>query len=478
MKPCFGYIRVSTVRQGEGVSLQEQKDAILACAAIRNLQIIEWFEELETAAKSGRPIFNKMISRLRKGHAQGFVVHKIDRSARNLKDWALVSELPDEGIDVHIATETLDFNTRGGRMTADFLAVIAADFIRNQREETKKGLNGRLKQGLYPFRAPLGYLDMGRGEPKAPCPVKAPLIKQTYQLYLTGQHSLRSLHAEMQRRGLSGHTGKPVSLHGIEKILSNTFYHGLITITRTGETYDGVHKALVTKAAFQQTQKIKSRRCGPKVTRHNHPFRGLFRCGLCNGPMVPERQKIVHVYYRCKTPSCCMKTIREDRLESAIMIQLSRVQLNKSAVAEQERRWKSGRLQDDLTRKRRSLAARIEAEETKLARAADLLIEGALDRSTYSQKKRDAEFVLGRLREELDALPDPKAVRSARDAYIKKMSRLSALYAAGTVAERRQLIDNTFDRRLVTPDGVELGLREWTEHHAHVGQVTRKVAQS
>ena len=46
------------------------------------------------------------------------------------------------------------------------------------------------------------------------------------------------------------------------------------------------------------------------------------------------------------------------------------------------------------------------------------------------------------------------------------------------MVERRQLIDNTFDRRLVTPDGVELGLREWTEHHAHVGQVTRKVAQS
>ena len=113
MKPCFGYIRVSTLRQGEGVSLQEQKDAIIACAALRNLQIIEWFEELETAAKSGRPIFNRMIARLRKGHAQGFVVHKIDRSARNLKDWALVSELPDEGIDVHIATESLGFQHAG-----------------------------------------------------------------------------------------------------------------------------------------------------------------------------------------------------------------------------------------------------------------------------------------------------------------------------------------------------------------------------
>lgn len=474
MKPCFGYIRVSTLRQGEGVSLQEQKDAIIACAALRNLQIIEWFEELETAAKSGRPIFNRMIARLRKGHAQGFVVHKIDRSARNLKDWALVSELPDEGIDVHIATESLDFNTRGGRMTADFLAVIAADFIRNQREETKKGLNGRLKQGLYPFRAPLGYLDMGRGEPKAPCPIKAPLIKELYQLYLSGQHSLRSLHTEMQLRGLTGYSGKPVSLHGIEKILSNTFYHGLITIARTGETYEGIHEPMVSKTAFRQAQKIKSRRCGPKVTRHSHRFMGLFRCGLCQGPMVPERQKVVHVYYRCTLKSCPMKTIREDRLEDAIVNRLAEIQLNKDTVAEQKKRWKSGRVQEELVQKRRSLAARIEVEETRLARAADLLIEGALDRQTYNDKKRDAEFALGRLREDLDNLPDPKAMNSARDAYIRKMSRLSSLYKAANLFERRQLIENTFETRLIRPEGVDLELRAWTDHQTSVPQVNRE----
>jgi len=474
MKPCFGYIRVSTLRQGEGVSLQEQKDAILACAAIRNLQIIEWFEELETAAKSGRPIFSRMIARLRKGHAQGFVVHKIDRSARNLKDWALVSELPDAGIDVHIATESLDFNTRGGRMTADFLAVIAADFIRNQREETKKGLNGRLKQGLYPFKAPLGYLDMGRGAPKVPCPIKAPLIKELYQLYLSGQHSLRSLHVEMQQRGLKGHTENLVSLHGIEKVLSNTFYHGLITIARTGETFDGVHEPLVTKAAFRQVQRIKSRRCGPKVTRHNHVFLGLFRCGLCAGPMVPERQKVVHVYYRCPRQNCCMKTMREDRLEDAILTRLKSVQLNKATIAEQKKRWKTGGLHKDLVQKRRSIVARIEAEETRLARAADLLIEGALDRTTYTEKKRDAEFTLGRLREKLDELPDPKALNASRDAYIYKMSRLSSLYEDATIFERRQLIENTFATRLIGPEGVELELRAWAEYQTPVPKVTRE----
>ena len=92
-----------------------------------------------------------MIAALRKGQADGLVIHKIDRSARNFGDWAKIGELADAGIDVHFATESLDFRSRGGRLSADIQAVIAADYIRNLREETIKGINGRLKQGLYPF---------------------------------------------------------------------------------------------------------------------------------------------------------------------------------------------------------------------------------------------------------------------------------------------------------------------------------------
>src|SRR5687767_2422682 len=112
MKPCFGYIRVSTQKQGEGVSLDAQQDAILAFAAAHGFAVTEWFEETETAAKSGRPIFNRMLRELKRGKARGLIMHKIDRSARNLRDWAIISELPDIGIDVHIASEPYDFRSR------------------------------------------------------------------------------------------------------------------------------------------------------------------------------------------------------------------------------------------------------------------------------------------------------------------------------------------------------------------------------
>lgn len=162
MKSYFGYVRVSTQRQGaHGVSLQEQKHAIETYAARNGLSIAQWFEERETAAKRGRRVFTRMLAELGRAKAQDVVIHKIDRSARNLRDWSDLGELIDRGIDVHFAHDALDLRSRGGRLSADIQAVVAADFIRNLREETRKGFYGRLKQGFYPMRAPIGYSDSG-----------------------------------------------------------------------------------------------------------------------------------------------------------------------------------------------------------------------------------------------------------------------------------------------------------------------------
>ena len=79
MKQCFGYIRVSTGKQTEGVSLEAQQEAITAFASRNGLFISRWFIETETASKTGRKIFGDMRSLLRKGNANGVILHKIDR---------------------------------------------------------------------------------------------------------------------------------------------------------------------------------------------------------------------------------------------------------------------------------------------------------------------------------------------------------------------------------------------------------------
>jgi DNA invertase Pin-like site-specific DNA recombinase len=351
-KQYFSYIRVSTTKQGErGVSLQEQQSAILRYAERQNIRIVRSFEEMETAAKRGRPIFNQMLSLLKHGKANGVVIHKIDRGARNLKDWADLGELIDAGVEVHFANESLDLNTRGGRLSADIQAVVAADFIRNLREETKKGFYGRLKQGFYPLNAPLGYLDRGGGQAKVLDVTAAIHIRDAFDLYATGNSSLPRLMEEMYRRGMRNRRGGKVSLTGMSTILNNPFYIGVIRIRKTGESFAGVHAPIVNRQVFEIVQRILEGKTVVRTHRHEFAYSRMIRCALCTQTSMAEVQK-GHTYYRCHTRGCQTKTIREERIEEAIAESFAPLQLNGEEVAYMRRwfTWKRAHQQEDSER--------------------------------------------------------------------------------------------------------------------------------
>ena len=448
MKPCFGYIRVSTQKQGEGVSLEAQKDAITVFASRNDLTVTKWFEEKETAAKSGRPVFSSMLKQLKQGKAKGVIIHKIDRSARNLRDWAMFSELPDAGVSVYVATESLDFNSRGGRLTADIQAVIAADYIRNLREECIKGMNGRLKQGLFPWGAPPGYLNQGGGKPKIPCPKTAPIIKLAFELYATRQYSYHTLLDELHRRGLRNTRGGKLTLCGLGNILQNPFYIGLMRIKSSGKTYQGIHEPIVPVAIWKRVQAIRGERSGPKSTRHNHLFQGIFRCGLCDKPMVPERQK-GHVYYRCKRRECRTKTIREELLDAAIRQELGKLELSAKATVQAQNAEKPETILD-LEDQRSALELQVKDEERRLDRLEDLLLDGTLDRDAFTRKQGSIQLRLSELRDELLKIPDTEALAAQQEKLAELRKNLVFLYDMANRAEKRMILENVWPNRTVT----------------------------
>jgi DNA invertase Pin-like site-specific DNA recombinase len=312
----FSYVRVSTQRQGQlGTSLIEQKASIERYAQKIDLSIVKHYEERETAAKLGRPVFLEMLKALRRGKACGVIIHKIDRSARNLKDWADLGSLIDSGVEVHFASESLDLNSRGGRLSADIQAVVASDYIRNLREETKKGIYGRLKQGLYPFPAVIGYTDAGKGQPKKIDKIQTPLIKQAFELYATGSWGLIALADEMYERGLRNRWGKKVTLNGLSTILHNPFYIGLIKIEKTGEIFAGRHKPVISKALFDEVQSVFAGKNIKKTERHFFVFRRQVYCSKCQNLYIGEKKK-GNVYYRCHTRNCTKGAVLEEAIDN------------------------------------------------------------------------------------------------------------------------------------------------------------------
>jgi site-specific DNA recombinase len=453
MKRCFAYVRVSTPKQKEeGVSPEEQHDAIARYASVHDLSIIEWFEETKTAAKRGRPQFTTMLRLLRQGKADGLVIHKIDRSARNLRDWADLGELIDAGIAVHFVNESLDLHTRGGRLAADIQAIVAADFIRNLREETLKGFYGRLKQGIYPLQAPLGYLDCGKGKPKVPDPTRAPQVRQAFELYDTGRFSLLDLVDEMYRRSLRNRNGRRVTRNGLSTILNNPFYCGLIRLRKTGETFPGIHEPLIPVALFERVQDRLYGRTHRKVTRHDFVFRQLLTCGECEKHLRGELQK-GHVYYRCHTRGCPTKCIREEVVDEAVRKELQRV-----ALSDEERAFLLQRIEE-----RRSGAAaqwevqretwrlrlgQIEAQQNRLI---DAYLDGTLDKQLLDDRKTKLHYEQRELQEKL-SLPVTEAEKNLD--RLREMVELAnsawLSYETPDRDRRRHLVQLMTSNRVVT----------------------------
>ena len=450
MKSLFAYIRVSTVRQGEhGSSLQEQRSAIEAYAKNHDLLIAEWFEEIETAAKQGRPTFMRMLIALKRGRAHGVIIHKIDRGARNLKDWANLGDLIDGGVEVHFAHESVDMNSRGGRLSADIQAVVAADFIRNLRQETRKGFYGRLKQGLYPMRAPIGYRDMGKGKAKEPDPLKAPLVRDAFNLYASGQFNFDELIAELRKRGLRNQKGGNITMNGLTTMLNNPFYIGLIHIRKTNEIFQGIHTPLISKALYDEVQAVLAGKRIGKAIRHDHLFRRLIRCAHCGKHLIGETIKGKYVYYRCHTPRCgvCVRELVIDdflgRTYASIRLQPQEMRDLRDMVEDMN---KSGA--DALAERKNSLQLQLAGCEARLARLTDALIDGLIEKELFESQKSATLF---RRREVLDQLEHVGSTGSKADRVMQLLELANTAYISyqnGISTEKRALIDSTMSNFL------------------------------
>jgi len=442
MKKYFGYVRVSDPKQKSGVSPEVQRSDIAAFAKRRDIEIVEWFVEVQTAAKAGRGVFSKMFARLEKGEADGVIFHKIDRSARNLDDWNMVGKLFDRGIDVQFAHESIDLGTRGGRLSADIMAVVAADYIRNLREEARKGLYGRLNQGIYPLAAPVGYLNCGKGRVKVIDPERAPLVQLAFERYATGTVGLRQLRKEMRERGLRTKSGRTLSLNCLSRMLNNPFYVGIMQLRRTGESFQGKHTPLVQKAIFDRVQAILRGKTITVASKHDFLFRRRVRCGGCRLHLIGEMHK-GHVYYRCHNSDCKGASVREELIDDVIQKRLKLLIGGDREI---------GEIRELVEAERRNADAELENVDgaiqllltkcdDRLARLTDALIDQLIDKKTFELRKRRLlderrDLIDRRERVSQASLPRHKAF-----AHLELSNAAYSGYKLANADERRRIIE-------------------------------------
>ncbi|WP_187368779.1 recombinase family protein [Baekduia soli] len=153
--PLDGYIRVSRVgdRSGESyISPDIQRQAIERWGADRGIEIVVHEpEENVSGGTMDRPIFNRIMGRIRADQTGGIVVYKLDRFARTLVGGlTTLNEIADARRVFASATEPLfDFTTADGRMFLSMNLMMAEYFRERTKEQWAASLEHAVGRGVH-----------------------------------------------------------------------------------------------------------------------------------------------------------------------------------------------------------------------------------------------------------------------------------------------------------------------------------------
>jgi len=328
-KKFFIYTRKSTDDKDRQVrSISDQLSELKELAIKESLEIIDVFVEKQTAKIPGRPVFNEMMERMEKGEAQGILAWHPDRLARNSVDGGKIIYLVDTGIIKDLKFSTFWFDsTPQGKFMLSIAFSQSKYYVDNLSENIKRGHRNKLKEGIWPRNAPMGYLNDSEKKIIIPDPERSPYITKAFEAYATGKYTLRQIRDMINKLGLRSGKGQELSISGMHEILRNPFFCGLMRYG--GEIHEGKHEPIITKKLFDQCQEVMMRKSKPKDTGFKtYLYRGFFRCGECGCFITTETQK-GHNYLRCtkrKNP-CAQKYVREEIITSQIKENIKKVSL-------------------------------------------------------------------------------------------------------------------------------------------------------
>jgi site-specific DNA recombinase len=195
MRESVIYARVSGKdQQREGFSIPAQLKFLREYGLRNGYQVSREFIDVETAKATGRKQFGEMLAFLsRNPVCRIVIVEKTDRLYRNFRDCVTLEEM---NLEIHLPKEGQIISKESksqAKLMHGIQVVMARNYIENLKEEVRKGMREKAEQGIYPSRPPLGYQNNKLERTIEVDLRKAPIAKQMFALYASGQHSLMSL---------------------------------------------------------------------------------------------------------------------------------------------------------------------------------------------------------------------------------------------------------------------------------------------
>ncbi|WDI43703.1 recombinase family protein [Bremerella sp. P1] len=463
MKRYLALARVSSREQErEGFSLDIQIDGLQRYAEQNNGEIIRMFRIAETATKSDeRKVFGELLAYAKK-HADlidAVLFYKVDRAARNLKDFIALEELEsDYDISFISVTQATD-NTPSGRMMRRTLANMAAFYTEQQSLDVREGLARRVESGLFVSRAPFGYRNVreqGRGLIETDWE-NAAKVQRIFELYAFDYVSGEDIPERLEDEGVVWITSKPkFSVSKVYSILADRSYIGEVKFR--GKWHPGTHESLVDCETWARAQVLLGRK---SYRSHSMTYAGnLIKCGYCDRPISGEIKtkqtrsgEARYAYYRCARytrPGHPRVRVREEQLDFQVGLILARLHSwFEIAVPQWVRKIAEAKAEVETTEvnaRMKELKRQMSLAGTQQEQLLNLRIEGEISKDDFVAKKSEIEKRVKLLREaisEFEAQQREPLEQSLRAHRV--FGKLGQLWNDSDFTFKRRVLELLFD---------------------------------
>ena len=447
------YARVSSKEQErEGYSIDAQLKLLREFARSKGFEVVQEYQEAESAKGAGRKVFNEMLAFLKANSQIRYLLcEKTDRLSRNFKDIATLDQLMNEqGLVILLVKENTELS-KDSKSHEKFMfgikALMAKNYVDNLSEEVKKGMREKAEQGQYPGgNIPYGYLIDKNTSEISPDPQRSHHIRSIFELYAANKMSLRALAAWARSNGLTtSRSGKPITMCQIERILKNPFYYG--AFHWAGELYHGSHEPIISFKLFEEVQRAFRIRNKPQLNRKHFAFGDLMTCAKCGAKITAEIKKGKYVYYHCtgmKPGGCELVFVREadivDQFSGLLgPLVLTDAQASKILTGLSKRCAKSAKRVDA---ERQRIAIRIGQIKTWIQQAYQDKLEGTITAEHWKALSSKWDMEKTQLQSQLEALngngPD---ILFTAERILELSQELPDLWLSRNSDEKRELVD-------------------------------------
>ena len=454
-------------------------------------------EGLSGMSTKKRENFHKMVNDAKAGKFDLIITKEITRFARNTLDSLnYTRKLLDDGVAVYFKNDNINTIDEDGELRLTIMSGIAQDEVRKLSSRVKFGHQQAIQRGVVLGNSRIfGYVQE-KGRLKID-DSEAPMIKELFALYSTGEYSMKQLEDLFWNKGYRNHRGNKIAHTTMSSIISNPKYKGYYVgnkvkvidmftkkqkflppedwIMYKDET-GNIVPAIVDENIWDRANEVLKKRSNDvknrkNISNHANLFTGKLICSHCGVAYYRrdaiDQHKQKNSKWVCSgrikngAESCPSFTIYESEIIPILKTVFAETKGNTENIVEKYiKMYNQLYNKDDVTKKINNYNSLISAAQKKKIKLLGFNTDGKLSDEDFINMNNDISGEIRGYEELIAQLNDQLSAREEFQQHISKIRQVLRDVTSKTDngVINKNFVDKYIDKIFVSPEGGRMKL--------------------